>query len=887
MQESPLRLPQVLAEEYKALRGVDITAASPEEFLEKIDKNQPPLTALCISGGGIRSATFALGALQGLAEQGVLKGFDYLSTVSGGGYIGSWLTAWINHAQGLEKIVPQLSGSAPPAGPDAPDPINHLREYNSYLTPKLGFLSADTWTLIATVGRNIVLNWLVLVPLLMGALMLPRAVMSVILLVQMYWDLYGNADPVAKSTIVVLGLPLAGALLIATAIFNIARYLPGVGAKNHTQSRFLLNVLAPLAGSALCFVAHESLYFWGPEDIPTTRVLRVIAAVLVPAVIGWLAYLVFCGKSFRERLKLLFGPLTMAVVLMAVSTGLIAWVITNKILPYTSWAQYVVVAPPLLLLAFDFGSSMFSGLASNALKDPDREWLARASAWFQLFCVYWVAIAALVLLAPDLPFHWQRWSQELMALVGVASALASRLSGPDTRGNAAGDKLGPVKLVMKYAIKLAPAVFVVSLAIALSILTNWILYQLVPLAPRFLVYPLDENSGPSTWADHTELLEHTPWQLAAVCALLLFVLSWVMARFININKFSLHAMYRNRLIRAYLGASNPDRDIARFTGFAENDNLLMRDLRTDLRPFHVVNIALNLVAGKRLAWQQRKAESFTVSPLHSGNADLGYRRSASYGGPDGISLGTAITISGAAASPNMGYHSSPTVGFIMTLLNARLGSWLGNPGEAGKNTWKLPGPRSATSSLVREAFGLTTNTSSYVYLSDGGHFENLGLYEMIRRGCRCIVVLDSGADPHYTYEDLGNALRKIRIDMNISIDFEDALLEPLRKKTRRCAIGTIRYSKPDPSRQDGCLIYVKPVMVGNESPDITTYKATNPEFPHESTADQWFSESQTESYRLLGRETIREICEGWEGGADLEAFGKHVAERYLGPIRKA
>ena len=291
--------------------------------------------------------------------------------------------------------------------------------------------------------------------------------------------------------------------------------------------------------------------------------------------------------------------------------------------------------------------------------------------------------------------------------------------------------------------------------------------------------------------------------------------------------------------------------------------------------------------GKRLAWQQRKAESFTVSPLHSGNADLGYRRSASYGGPDGISLGTAITISGAAASPNMGYHSSPTVGFIMTLLNARLGSWLGNPGEAGKNTWKLPGPRSATSSLVREAFGLTTNTSSYVYLSDGGHFENLGLYEMIRRGCRCIVVLDSGADPHYTYEDLGNALRKIRIDMNISIDFEDALLEPLRKKTRRCAIGTIRYSKPDPSRQDGCLIYVKPVMVGNESPDITTYKATNPEFPHESTADQWFSESQTESYRLLGRETIREICEGWEGGADLEAFGKHVAERYLGPIRKA
>jgi len=88
------------------------------------------------------------------------------------------------------------------------------------------------------------------------------------------------------------------------------------------------------------------------------------------------------------------------------------------------------------------------------------------------------------------------------------------------------------------------------------------------------------------------------------------------------------------------------------------------------------------------------------------------RSSADYGA--GISLGTAMTISGAAASPNMGYHSSPAVGFIMTLLNARLGAWLGNPGEAGKSTWKQEGPHSAGASLVREAFGLTDDTSSYV-----------------------------------------------------------------------------------------------------------------------------------------------------------------------------
>jgi len=118
----------------------------------------------------------------------------------------------------------------------------------------------------------------------------------------------------------------------------------------------------------------------------------------------------------------------------------------------------------------------------------------------------------------------------------------------------------------------------------------------------------------------------------------------------------------------------------------------MHDLQPNLKPFHVVNIALNLVAGRRLAWQQRKAESFTVTPLHTGNCALGYRPSASYGGDKGISLGTAITISGAAASPNMGYHSSPVIGFIMTLFNARLGAWLGNPGPAGSKTWEKPGP---------------------------------------------------------------------------------------------------------------------------------------------------------------------------------------------------
>lgn len=182
-----------------------------------------------------------------------------------------------------------------------------------------------------------------------------------------------------------------------------------------------------------------------------------------------------------------------------------------------------------------------------------------------------------------------------------------------------------------------------------------------------------------------------------------------MGLFINVNKFSLHGFYRNRLVHAYLGAS---RELLRhdtrkpnlLTGFDPGDNVYMAELAREYgsnkqesktaiqRPFHVVNIALNLVRSERLAWQQRKAQSFTVSPLHCGSwQDLGYRRSHEYGYNGSInraiSLGTAMATSGAAASPNMGYHSSPAVTFLLALFNIRLGWWLGNHGKAGGKTF--------------------------------------------------------------------------------------------------------------------------------------------------------------------------------------------------------
>src|SRR5207237_3719059 len=317
----------------------------------------------------------------------------------------------------------------------------------------------------------------------------------------------------------------------------------------------------------------------------------------------------------------------------------------------------------------------------------------------------------------------------------------------------------------------------------------------------------------------------------------------VMCFLINANKFSLHATYRNRLIRAYLPASRLKRSAHLFTGFDPADNFALRELSPE-KPLHVLNGALNLVKGEQLAWQERKAESFTMSRLHCGswNQRVGYRPSAEYG--DGITLGTAMAISGAAANPNMGYYSSPIVGFLMALFNLRLGWWLGNPGAPGADTWRRSGPGYSVGPLFSESIGNTTDHYKYVNLSDGGHFENLGLYEMVLRRCHFTVVSDGAEDPECAYADLGEAVRKIRIDFGIPIEFDAmtiytrSAIDTLKTVGRNCAVGRIRYSVVDGAdARDGSIIYIKPACYGDALRDIYKYFKTNPKSPHATTSD--------------------------------------------------
>jgi hypothetical protein len=884
--DQPLLFAEVFAQEIQSIRPN--TGAA----------NRAPLSALCISGGGIRSATFGLGVIQGLAEYGVLDNLDYLSTVSGGGYIGSWLTAWKQRRNGLAAIVPELVPSAPPAANGGPDPVHHLREYNNYLSPKLGLLSADTWTLVATVARNLFLNWLVLIPLLLFALMLPRIVLCIARIGQLK-DSYAPSVTAVIDFMNTYHVPRwTSAVLLAVAVFNTLRYLPGIGGENRSQAQFLRWVLAPFVLAALGFIVTDSWFTGGDSTVAapygtSLEYLPLLAGTMSAILLGGLAWLIYClcRPVYRERMFARirkghlqwFGGMLFPLTLSGFCIASGAWLLAAKVFLHLGWPLYVTFAGPLLMLSLALAVVLFVGVAGSALQDEDREWLSRAGAWWLLLILAWTGGSFLVLQGPHLVPLLPGWTRTVFAGAGGLGAIVTALGGLSSKpkaGRSGGEdqKPGPLASFLDLAVKIAAAIFVIVFLASLALLTNFLLVKAGTAIAGFS--PSHAALAAQDWWTHGPVVENTPLELALVFAFVFLAFAWLMARCININRFSLHGMYRNRLIRAYLGASNDKPDINKFTGFDQGDDLHMGDMAPGLKPFHVVNATLNLVAGKRLDWQQRKAECFTISPLHCGNFNLGYRPSREYGGKGGISLGTAMALSGAAASPNMGYYSSPVFGFIMTLLNARLGAWLGNPGPAGDSTWRDEGPRSAVQSLVREAFGLTNEKCPYIYLSDGGHFENLGVYEMVRRRCRYIIVLDGAADGDLKFGDLGNALRKVRIDFKVSIKFQDGWEQELRNREKRWAVGTIGYSAAGKG-EDGYLIYIKPLMCGTEPPDVVAYHADRADFPHESTADQFFNESQTESYRVLGIHTVNEMCEGLNVNKDFPALVNHIRKQTL------
>jgi uncharacterized membrane protein len=1018
-------------------------------------------SALCISGGGIRSATFALGVIQGLAGAGVLEKFDFLSTVSGGGYIGSWLSSWSRrHQDGIKGVQGDLSradtGRLSPAEEEAerqrpeskigpePQPLKHLRDYSNYLSPRLGLFSADTWTIAALYIRNLMLNLLVLVPVLAAFLAWPR-----------FYAYLLQANQ--NDSLPFLGTLAALALAIGFGYLGAARPVrhgrESTSWRINTNTWFVGACIVPLTVAGFCLSV-----FWA-EAATNKALLRgaiwwgVLCAAAMTLVPCAIYYYRFLGASFAERrqsaaraqkgqtlrkvllevLATVVGLATTAALFFLLATKLfptprlavpdpLAAELAKRVLTPGPMAEiYVCLAVPLVLLVFFIQASIFVGLSSRWNEDNDREWWGRAGAWLLMVAAILGALAFIAVFGPVLLYR----APIILGSMGGAAGIAAALVGHSSKTPADDkQKKSSSSTASSALLGLTVPLFALVLLAAISLATTVLIQAIkdtdtdkqklkdVTVAAQFgstvaSVTPgtqfeqKDELKLPLSSVEVARGVRHLQTVHATTGIELLAIaiaaaVAAFLSTFIGVNRFSMQGLYRNRLIRAYLGASRYNRDPDRFTGFDENDNLQMYELRPELlwptsfddpskfvgqiannrasgvektiwdgldgksqgkilaqmggqgfdfsliseviaqvnvqiqtvdlltgrengspvhmlktnrktleqkfdsikkldgrhSPFHVVNTALNLVSGDNLAWQQRKAESFTVTPLHCGSVYLGYRDARLYGGDDGISLGTAVAVSGAAASPNQGYHSSLPLAFIMTLLNVRLGSWLGNPGLHGDSSFKSSSPHGNLETLYWEMTGNTNDRCPWIYLSDGGHFENLALYEMVLRRCRYIVVSDGGCDPKFNFDDLGNAIRKIRTDFGVPIEIKSRDMfprpvpgEPLQSGSY-VATATIRYSAIDPGAVDGTLIYLKPSVYDEDylPRDVYNYAQTSETFPHESTSDQFFSESQFESYRALGRHVVDVICgnDGKKAAAsftNVAAFAKTVKAR--------
>lgn len=901
-------------------------------------EGEAPLSALCLSGGGIRSATFNLGVIQALARAGVLGKFDYLSSVSGGGYIASWLQSWI-YRQGSDKVLQELGERTDvnPLKPE-PGPVDHLREFSNYLTPKLGLFSGDTWTLTAIVIRNLLLNWLVIVPLLAMMVAIPQ--------LAYVFTYAGHAAKYGKPLL----LATVGVELFAAFCVHWHRRF---GRNRSFTSRRIVSLCVVPIILAACLLAAAILCLGVPWKTTAPEALAAwherawafswVWGLGIPLA-GWLLMEIFHAialrfeksyaaasreekrkvrQSFRHTARWEFA----GIVFSGIVASLLLYGMSKSWLPYLHQRPtlYTVLAVPCLLALYLLARVLFVALASlsesikqrkvaaGLINDADREWWARLSGWILGLTLLWLAGTSVCLFGQWLLVEGSDWVQAAIAATGgVAGALGALMGSRDDTTPGA----RPPSPLHKLAMGLAAPVFAVCIialtAWGTATLGGWLIDD---RATFEIPTDLQRPAAVSTIAAYSRFIAvPLVFALAAI----------VMGSIVNVNRFSLHGMYRNRLVRAYLGASNDKRHPDPFTGFDPADNLRMHVLRPSRphpasasmsltetssrarlmevtspirvheadtaappqRLLPIVNITLNLLRDEKLAWQQRKAESFSVTPYFCGNFFQGYRDSMLYGGINGITLGTAVTISGAAANPRMGYCSSPALAFLMALFNARLGAWLGNTNRSGADTYRLPGPGQALWPLIGELFGITTANFKYVNLSDGGHFDNLGLYEVVLRRCRYIVVSDAGCDGEARFEDLGNVIRKIRIDFGIPIVFKKIQIVPIGAADQGlyCATAEIQYPAVDGKDvEPGQLVYIKPTIAGRgELPipyDVYSYSKMAAGFPHESTTDQWFSESQFESYRKLGEHCIEQVLSETRP-ACIRALVES-AERYL------
>lgn len=352
--------------------------------------------------------------------------------------------------------------------------------------------------------------------------------------------------------------------------------------------------------------------------------------------------------------------------------------------------------------------------------------------------------------------------------------------------------------------------------------------------------------------------------------LALFMVLFTVGGLFTENANSLHRLYRDRLDFAFnLG------DGKKSYRLSDLATVEIDGVEQPLRPQLIINAAVNIQHSDKNK-RARDADFFTFTPRHVGSEVTQYVPTEDYEKAErALDLATAVAISGAAVSSAMGRAGIALVAPTLALLNVRLAYWLRNP-----NRLVVGGEQRKTFAeripyLFFEMFKLLDENSPKVYVSDGGHIDNLGLYQLLQRRCDVIVVSDAEADPAMTFSSFVDVERFARIDLGIRMDVPVATIREAVLKRQaelkkadvlsyrapahaHAVIGEISYPalydgkkllKPE---KKGVLLYIKASMTGDESTYVLDYEKRYPRFPHESTGDQFFSEEQFEAYRALG-----------------------------------
>lgn len=701
----------------------------------------PATFALALSGGGVRSATVALGVMQAFANADKLKKFDYLSTVSGGGYIGSSLT-WFTSTHtkptfGTRKdtfpfgVDPPSSAFQPPLS-KAQMILIYLRQHGNFLIPGQGI---NVFSGVGMVLRGILVNMFI-------------------------WT------PVAITLFLALIATQALTCALSAAAF----------------------VLAWVCGRGL-------LYSW--QTGGKRRTLMAEDGQRIKPSFDSYGY----RRHFDARAK---TPIMLLLGLVLV--GLIP-VIHRMVYEWAATASMASILAGAVGGFWTFLQSRQSGKGGGM-----PSFLPAAVAGLLLFGVL------------VLSFH-------------AAHAIA--IGKPPTEGYGIASCYDCVKGLPAEAWNKG---VLGSLAAVKE--------TLVAAAERF-VWPSDRG-GPI-------VIGIFVWLTVAIFT----------AKHANLNFTTIHRFYRDRLMESFM--PDWDRAVENATGPAEHADgarlSSMCDVTAPNGPYHIINTNVMLNSSQTPIWRQRGGDGFILSPRYCGSSATGWVKTRDWM-DDAVTLATAMAVSGAAANPGTGVGGvgpgrNPVVATLMALLNLRLGYWVANPEH---NKGHEPRPNHINPTLLELTNQSEAEKARIVQLSDGGHFDNLGLYELVRRKVSLIVISDGGADPDYAFGDLLSVLPRIRADLGTTIEFDlghklDWMI-PMPPKLdtprypngrhlseRGFAIGRIKYpggTKP------GVLIYLKAAVSAEMDAELLGYKGQIADFPNESTIDQFYSEAKFEAHRGVG-----------------------------------